>query len=169
MDINEKLVELQGSEVAYINSPGVPHIDNSTKESLDNREAVNPLDLGKGGVGWMALSIFLLFMVYLMSLFYSYSLIRLVDPAECAASGGEYGVRVGIRYDTAAGCSEGLCRFKALTLKDAVNICDLNPIQCEAFYYDGGFIDFMRLDSTEYPAEGGVYIRQNTVSIQGVV
>lgn len=157
MDINEKLSELQGPEAAYFNSEE----DFNNTDSLDNS-----LDLGKGGVGWMALSIFLLLMVYLMSLFYSYSLIRLVDPTECTASDGEYGVRVGIRYDTTAGCSDGLCRFKALTLKDAVGICDSNPIQCEAFYYDGGYVDFMRLNSTEYPAEGGVYIRQNTVSIQ---
>lgn len=109
---------------------------------------------------WTALALYLLLMVFLISLFYALALYRLVDPMECPASYGDYGVKVGFIGEVAGGCDNGVCTFIEPSLIKAVQRCESDPVRCKSFYFDGFSMSYMVPNSSLVPASGGIYTRQ---------
>lgn len=112
---------------------------------------------------WTALALYLLLMVYLISLFYGLALYRLVDPTECPGSEGDYGVRVGVIGEVAGGCDQGVCTFDEPSLTKAVERCESDSVRCTSFYYDGFTMSYMVTPLNPLllsPAPGGIYTRQ---------
>lgn len=117
---------------------------------------------------WIFLSLFLLFILLIISSFYAYTLSVYVDPATVPSPKGSYAVLAGLKGTTMVGCGTptGDCQFAAPSLTDAVNRCDLDSM-CSNFYYDGATMIYtLETNPQEMKptSVGGTYLRQVSIS-----
>ena len=115
--------------------------------------------------GWIGLAGFLLLLLLIITIFYTYLFSTRIDPSSCPKSIGDYGVipgQVGTMLTTCNG--DKACQFNVPDLLSAVTKCDSDP-QCQSFYYDGTTMQYIQLNSPLRTASpGGLYIRQRGVT-----
>lgn len=116
--------------------------------------------------GLIGLVGFLILILFIITLFYSYLLAAWINPASCPKAVGEYGVIPGVVGEIINAC-DGLCEFNVPTLADAAIKCDSDS-RCESFYYDGRIMQYIKLNSPFTSANpGGMYIRQRKIIKNG--
>lgn len=96
---------------------------------------------------------------------YFRNIVTLVEPSQCPAAYGSYGVDPGRTADALQNCGpdgRGPCTFNVLNLKQAVDICDLDSAKCQAFTYSEltRSMSYINPSSTTRRANlGGIYRR----------
>jgi hypothetical protein len=118
--------------------------------------------------GWIGLCGFLLVMLLIMTIFYSYILTTRIDPTSCPKSIGNYGVIAGKIGAVLNNCDTrdefgGRCEFIVPSLFNATTKCDSDS-RCQAFYYDGIRMIYIDPNSPMVSViPGGSYIRQRDI------
>ena len=121
-------------------------------------------------LGWVLLTIILLFIICLILFLYFEQRQNLINPNNCPQIKGNYGVLPGVIGDAVRSCgnqSNEPCEFQADSLEDAINICDLRSDICSTFSYDPGSGQ-MQILAANAPLTAAnridVYIRQTGLS-----
>lgn len=112
--------------------------------------------------GWIGLCGFLLVILLIITIFYSYILVNRIDPNSCPKSIGDYGVLPG-QTGLVLNTCDGPCEFLVPSLYNAATKCD-GDSRCQSFYYDG--IRMMYIDPASAlltAIQGGLYIRQRNL------
>ena len=118
------------------------------------------------GAGWIGLICFLIIFLFVITMFYAFTLNNWIDPRSCPESIGQYGVLPGVIGTILNNCN-GPCEFRVSSLAEAAIRCDSDS-KCDAFYYDSGNMKYVEINSPLTTANpGGTYVRQRKIIRNG--